>query len=115
MSKQDSVTVSIEKSLYTDISKDAEQVGNNVKHNVETILQRYLEKNKLSEKLWEGLRIYESQKDHVLLASLKDRKFFDVERFKDNRFKCKQDDSESCEHVNFVWFKYEDLLNQAQT
>ena len=35
MSKTDSVTVSIEKNLYADISKDAEQVGNNVKHNVE--------------------------------------------------------------------------------
>lgn len=110
MSKSDTITVNIEKQLYSEISDEAQETKDNVKQKIESILKKHLAKKEMSQKIWDGLRIYENQQDHVLLASLKDRKFYDVERHDDKMY-CKQDKSESCKHVSFVWFQLEELLN----
>lgn len=109
MSKSDTITVNIEKNLYSEISKEAEQTKDNVKHKVESILSKHLERKKKATELWDGLTIYENMKDHILLADPKDRKFFDIEKHDDKMY-CKQDKSESCKHVSFVWFQLEDLI-----
>ena len=109
MSKSDTITVNIGKQLYSEISKEAEETKDNVKHKVESILSKHLAREKKAQELWEGLRIYENIDNHILLASPKERKFYDVERHEDKMY-CKQDKSESCKHVSFVWFKLEDLL-----
>ncbi len=109
MSKSDTITVNIEKNLYSEISKEAEETKDNVKHKVESILAKHIAKKQISERIWDGLKVYENQNDHILLASLKDRKFYDVERHEDKMY-CKQDKSESCKHVSFVWFQLEELM-----
>lgn len=108
MSRADTITVNIEKPLYSEISKEAEHTKDNVKHKIQSILNKHLVKESIVRELFNGLRIYEIEKDRILLASIKDRKFYDVERH-DGKYVCKQDKSESCQHVNFVWFRYEDI------
>ena len=110
MSKSDTITVNIEKQLYSEISKEAEEIKDNVKHTVESILSKHLARKKKAEELWDGLKIYENVNDHILIASPKDRKFYDIERHDDKMY-CKQDKSESCKHVSFVWFQLEDLMS----